>query len=76
MSIGWKRTLCRWSPHDGFASIPSPSALAVDVVQWFPAKPDHSPGRPARFSATERFISKTKNATAKVNTAAIQKQSK
>ena len=29
-----------------------------------------------RFSATERFITNTKNATANVNTAAIQKQSK
>ena len=39
-------------------------------------RPAHSPPMRAPFSATERFISSTTNASASVTTAKIQKQSK
>jgi hypothetical protein len=42
----------------------------------FPSAINHSGLARPPFSATERFITNTRNATAKVNTATIQKQSK
>jgi hypothetical protein len=62
---------------------PSPCVSTSPVAIITPLRgPDagsralHSPPTRAPFSATERFMNNTANVTTKVNTAAIQKQSK